>query len=521
MFEKIYETILRLKGNMVAPATFPFPDERCQELAARRGLVINMHHILVLGLNTYRWPDSVPFSYNKDPGVMERYWQTCIDAFRDYEVVWTVGYRGKHDKPFWMDDPELKTREERGAVMTKAIAKQVEMIRRKRPGDDIISNLWHEGATLYLKGFLKLPEGVIPVWPDDGAGAIRDNLNVLPLDFKRNVALQSSSAYDMKASDSTSTGQHHVQSGNGIYYHTAMLNGYSNQLSELSPPARIYHEILRFVKAGATSFFLVNLSDIRPVPLTTDCAMRLTWDAAPHIGKTDEDNQADFLNDWSRRQFGTKMAGRVAANYAEYFRIPYILEREGDNGLNSRIRSITDATISMVAKNETLDEKLLETVREQLKFAVDSRVYADRLSNKAASLTSQIPAGRKDFYQSHVLTQLLIHRQALVALEHACRSALAYHAGNKAQAVSCSEKAMQACREMFAGRRKAEYGKWAAWYRGDSFVGFVYTYDRLRILNARLKNEPLPPVRKGRGYGEIENYQEAFSKNFPLLYPEK
>jgi hypothetical protein len=83
---------------------------------------------------------------------------------------------------------------------------------------------------------------------------------------------------------------------------------------------------------------------------------------------------------------------------------------------------------------------------------------------------------------------------------------------------------------MFAGRRKAEYGKWAAWYRGDCFVGFVYTYDRLRILNARLKNEPLPPVRKIRkgsfageigGYGEIENYQEAFSKNFPLLYPEK
>ncbi|MDR1224604.1 MAG: hypothetical protein LBL07_17250, partial [Tannerella sp.] len=67
---------------MVAPATFPFPDDRCQELAARRGLAINMLHILTLGLNTYRWPDGTPFSYSKDPGVMERYWQTCIDAFR-------------------------------------------------------------------------------------------------------------------------------------------------------------------------------------------------------------------------------------------------------------------------------------------------------------------------------------------------------------------------------------------------------------------------------------------------------
>jgi hypothetical protein len=91
MFDRIYETILRLRGNMVAPATFPFPDERCQELAARRGLILNMHHILVLGLNTFRWPAEVPFSHSKSPEVMEQYWRTCIDAYKDYEVVWTVG----------------------------------------------------------------------------------------------------------------------------------------------------------------------------------------------------------------------------------------------------------------------------------------------------------------------------------------------------------------------------------------------------------------------------------------------
>ena len=41
MYDHIYETILRLRGNMVVPATFPFPDERCQELASRRGLVFS------------------------------------------------------------------------------------------------------------------------------------------------------------------------------------------------------------------------------------------------------------------------------------------------------------------------------------------------------------------------------------------------------------------------------------------------------------------------------------------------
>ena len=109
MYNRIYETLLRLRGNMIAPGTFTFPDERCQELAQRRGLVLNMHHILVVGLNTYRWPKDVPYSYSKHPEIMERYWQKCIDAFKGREVVWTVGYRGKDDYPFWMNEPDLKT----------------------------------------------------------------------------------------------------------------------------------------------------------------------------------------------------------------------------------------------------------------------------------------------------------------------------------------------------------------------------------------------------------------------------
>ncbi|MDR1594973.1 MAG: glycosyl hydrolase 115 family protein [Prevotellaceae bacterium] len=502
--EKIYETILRLKGNMTAPATFPFPDERCQELAARRGLVINMHHILVLGLNTYRWPKDVPFSYSKDPGIMERYWQQCIDAFKDYETVWTVGYRGKYDNPFWNNEPDLKTPEERGAVITKAIAKQVEMIRRKHPVADIIANLWMEGSELYQKGFLKLPEGVTIVWADNGAGFITDKPQV-------NV-WNNQIAPDEEG---------RVRKGDGIYYHTAMLNGRANQLSEMVPPARIYHEVLRFVKAGATMFFLDNVSDIRPVPMTTDCAMKLVWDATPYLNRSDEENQANFLNDWSHRQFGAKIAGKAAANYAEYFHIPYIFEQESDHGLSSRINQVTRVTASAVAENKPLSEKALKTIQEQLKFAVDNRVYVDKLSSKATALASQIPAGRKDFYQSHVLTQLLIHQQALVALEYGCRSALAYQPDNRTQAISFLDKAIQACKEMFAGRQKAEYGKWTAWYRGDSFIGYVHSYDQLRILNAHLKNEPAPPVREKRGYKEIEQYQERFKDNFPLLYPEQ
>jgi hypothetical protein len=98
----------------------------------------------------------------------------------------------------------------------------------------------------------------------------------------------------------------------------------------------------------------------------------------------------------------TVTEGKVAANYAEYFRIPYIFEQESDNRLSSRIYQVMNAAIRPVAESRPLDEKAQQTVREQLKFAVDSRVYVDKLSNRAATLKSQIPAGRNSFYQSHV-----------------------------------------------------------------------------------------------------------------------
>jgi hypothetical protein len=48
-----------------------------------------------------------------------------------------------------------------------------------------------------------------------------------------------------------------------------MMNGEANQLSEMVPVARIQSELGRNIRARATSYMLVNTSDIRPVAMTT------------------------------------------------------------------------------------------------------------------------------------------------------------------------------------------------------------------------------------------------------------
>jgi hypothetical protein len=494
MLDRICETLLRLRGNMIVPATFAFPDERCNELAARRGLVLNMHHILVLGLNTFQWPKDVPFSYNRHPEIMEKYWQTCVDAYKKYEVVWTVGYRGKGDQPFWTDEKDMTDPVKRGEVITRAIAKQVELVRKGDPDAPIIANMWDEGSGMYHEGLIKLPDGVTLVWPDKGNGMICD---------------------DGK-----------VKAGQGIYYHTAMLNGRCNQMTEMVNPGRIYNQVGRFVKAGATEFFLVNVSDVRPVPLSTDCAMKFAWNAKPYMDKTDKQNMADFYVDWSRRQFGAEAAGKVSEVYRDYFACPYMDDTglKGENWMQRCIRQLNDKAFASVVAGKPSGESAAKMCGELLQFSTESLPYMEKLNSKAEQVFPLIPAGRRDFYQGHVLTQIQIHLQSLAALKAYCQSLTAHDSGDKAKAVSYAETCLQVFDRIYPELHKAEYGKWTAWYEGDYFLGLERTRGRIENMLAALKGEPEPVKSfdwEDDKYQALYNYQKKSSKNFPLLYPAK
>jgi hypothetical protein len=56
VWNKVYETILRLKGNMVVPGSWIFPDDPQVGLAGKRGLIVNQHHATPVGVNVARWP---------------------------------------------------------------------------------------------------------------------------------------------------------------------------------------------------------------------------------------------------------------------------------------------------------------------------------------------------------------------------------------------------------------------------------------------------------------------------------
>ena len=494
MWDRIFETLLRLRGNTIVPGTFTFPDEKCQILAGRRGLINSQHHIMSVGLNTYQWPADVPFSYYHHPEILEKYWKQCIDAMKDREIVWTVGYRGKHDRPFWEDEPQIKTTEERARIISAAIARQVELVRKVQPEADFICNLWNEGGELYKQGLLKLPEGIIMVWADNGTGTMRDG------------------------------GQ--VQAGDGIYYHTAVFNFRgSNQLTEAVNPGRIHSEMTRFVRAGATSYFVVNISDVRPVPMTTDYAMKLAWDASVEIEKTSEQAMDNHLLNWSRRQFGSEQAKDIAEIYKQYFATSYMQENRcgdtscGDTKIFQTISKMINSLTEQVNATGGPTRETIDSARS------DARVYSGLhrrfhdLAERAEGIKAAIPQERQNFYQGHLLTQIAVYRHGFAIIEHIAEATIALGDTDKPKAVERLDEALKEYDEFFRALRKAEYSPCESWYAGDRFVYIYQNHYGIRQCRAVIAGgAPPPPTLPRERYPVIYRYQEKGIENFPLLY---
>ncbi len=82
-----------------------------------------------------------------------------------------------------------------------------------------------------------------------------------------------------------------------------MMNGRANQLTEMVPIERSFSELQRYINAGATEYFLVNTSDIRPVTMSVRAVMDAVWKGLPAEGEAAQDK---FYQEWSKQEFGDK-----------------------------------------------------------------------------------------------------------------------------------------------------------------------------------------------------------------------
>jgi hypothetical protein len=292
-YKRFFETALRLRMNMVAPYTRVHRRYEVQKLASDWGLYYTSHHYDILVSNPF---GLTTFNLAAERGVKPEYdwftnregllkfWRGGLTENKDLDVIWPVGMRGTSDRPFTF--PAGTTDDQKAGTFREVIAEQVKMVR-----DAIQKPLFH--FTMYSEmlpqyqrnpAAFDLPEDVIIVWPDDNDGHMRGLPSALG------------------------------KWKHGVYYHLAYLGGnLSKQTTHTETPALIADEFQKIVKAGATEYMLVNVSEVRDYVMGARMIADICWDASAIFSAPG--GAARYTDWWSREYFG----GQAAPVYNKYF----------------------------------------------------------------------------------------------------------------------------------------------------------------------------------------------------------
>ncbi|WP_372772249.1 glycosyl hydrolase 115 family protein [Mangrovibacterium sp.] len=511
--DKILETLLRCKCNMIAPESAPYSDATVYELCKRRDVVITFHHILPVGLNMMDWPQGVPFSYITHKDILEDAWRKSAKVLADKKVAWTIGFRGESDGAFWNSDPAAPTDDQgRANVISEAMHKQVEIIREVDPDATIIAALWNELGEFYNKGILKVPAGVCKMFVDDGRGFMRDKGDGSDLD-----------------------------PGDGLYYHVMMQMLTQNRTTEAVPPARIYSELKRYVDRGATKYAIINVSGIRPAAMSVEAISDFMWDAESVLNKAPEEAMEEYLLDWYAKEFSPELAQTLTDLRLKYYDIPYMRDKMPVQGRwrGARAEHLLLFLTQSLLQNITLalDEgKSLDDVKEQLEagrryISLDmareplagNAEFFPELWDETLACAKEIPQERQDYYQFHFTYQVAVHMYSSKMLTIVCDAYEAFEKNNDARAFALQmEEALGLMERIIAEAHRAEYGIWDTMFMHVRLMDLFKTRLMLKATIAKINNQPF--TNESRGYwggsfwGAAQEYMQHGDGTFPYFY---
>ena len=274
-YAKVCELILRMKGNMLAPAMHPssgafnkYPENKL--VADSYGIIMSTSHCEPLLFNNVtEWDKKImgEWNYMTNKEGINKMLDQRVSENAPYENIYTIAMRGIHDAGLVgvPKDKEVNLVQEVIADQRGILKKHIDS-----PIDSIpqIFVPYKEVLDIYERG-LRLPEDIMLVWPDDNFGYIK-RLNNKEERSRRG--------------------------GSGVYYHISYLGEPHDYLwLNTTPPALMFEEMRKAYDTGAKRYWLLNVGDIKPGELGMKTFLDMAWD----IDKFDFDNinnhQVDFL----------------------------------------------------------------------------------------------------------------------------------------------------------------------------------------------------------------------------------
>ena len=348
-YEKVFELILRLKGNFLWPAmwgwAFYADDPENSKVADEMGVIIGTSHHEPMARNhqeyARRRQEWGAWNYQTNKENLDRFFREGIERMKGTDDIVTIGMRGDGDEAM-SENADTK-------LLENIIDNQRRIIKEVTgKSADKTTQVWalYKEVQDYYDAGLRVPDDVMILISDDNWGDIRR----VPTAAERSR-----------------------KGGWGIYYHVDYVGAPRNtKWLNVTQTQQMFEQLSLAYDFGIQRMWILNVGDLKPMEYPIQLFMDMAWNPKDYTVQT--------VTDHTRRFFQSVLSGSVAEEAASiYNRNCQYMARVTPEMLDARTYNIATGEWRQVADDY------------------------QRLELRALRLYDQIPVEARDFYRQLIL----------------------------------------------------------------------------------------------------------------------
>lgn len=294
-YAKVFELILRLKGNFIWPAmwgwAFYDDDPLNMKTADDMGVIVGTSHHEPMSRSQQEWhrpKKKGAWNYSTNRRMLDDFWYGGVKRNSHTEDIITIGMRGDGDEAM-SEERNVKLMEDIVAGQRRLIAKA-----HGKPAKEVaqVWALYKEVMDYYDDG-MRVPDDVTMLLCDDNWGNVRR----VPSAKDRNR-----------------------KGGWGLYYHVDYVGAPRNsKLLNVTSPASMWEQLTLAYDYGIDRLWILNVGDLKPMEYPIQLFMDMAWNprsvAATSSGEDGikRVSLTGHVERFCERQFGAEHAAESAA----------------------------------------------------------------------------------------------------------------------------------------------------------------------------------------------------------------
>lgn len=462
LWDMAFEALLRCRGNLVIPGT-DRNAHRFRKKASDCGLWISHHHAEPLGAEMFcRAFPQLQASYRLYPEQYVRLWRQAIERQADTPTVYTLGFRGQGDRPFWKDDPVYDTPQKRGALISEIMNLQYALVQEYVPGAPCCTNLYGEMMELYRAGYLELHPDIIAIWADNGYGKM--------------VSRRQGNSNPRVPALPNGKGRH------GVYYHVSFYDLQAANHITMLPNSTEFAvgELTQAMARGVHDYCIVNCSNVRPHVFYLDLLRKL-WQGLDTVYHAQE---------FAAIYYAGEQAAGCLSQYASC--TPRFGENEderaGEQFYNYSVRSFACRWMQNTQDGAedmrwaTGDCGLGEQIEWLQTVCADSEKKFTALFAQCQTVQPTLPEPYGDMFARTFVVQVRVHLACLAGVGLFAKAYCAYAAGDLPDAFYQTGLAAECFEAADRALRNTENGVWNGFYANECLSDCKFTSEMLKSL---------------------------------------